>query len=91
MAFSDQTLVCVDCGKEFVFSAAEQEFFQTKGFQAPKRCPDCRKIKKEQRRGEKKQYEIVCSKCGEKGYVPFQPLDPKAKLLCEKCFRESRR
>lgn len=88
MAFEDQKLVCQDCGKEFVFSASDQEFFEKKGFQPPKRCPECRKAKKQAResRGE---YEITCSKCGEKGTVPFKPLNPKG-LLCEKCFRESR-
>ena len=31
--FEDKTLVCRDCGKEFVFSASEQQFFADKGFQ----------------------------------------------------------
>ena len=28
----DKTLVCKECGKEFVFSASEQEFYESKGF-----------------------------------------------------------
>ena len=37
--FEDKTLVCRDCGKEFVFSASEQQFFADKGFQNdPTRC-----------------------------------------------------
>jgi CxxC-x17-CxxC domain-containing protein len=86
--FKDEKLVCQDCGKEFVFSAADQQFFQEKGYQPPKRCPECRKAKKAQRSSNQK-YEITCSKCGQKGYVPFQPRNPEG-LLCEKCFRESR-
>jgi len=85
MAFSDQKLTCQECGKEFVFSASDQEFFEKKGFQPPKRCPDCRKARKQQTRT----WEIVCSKCGAKGTVPFEPRNPSG-LLCEKCFRESR-
>ena len=43
MAFEDKTLVCVQCGVEFLFSAGEQEFFHKKGFDhAPKRCRRCR-------------------------------------------------
>ncbi len=42
MYLTDQTLVCNDCGAEFVFSASEQEFFQQKGFSAPRRCKPCR-------------------------------------------------
>lgn len=48
---NDKTLVCVDCGAEFVFTAGEQEFYAEKGFtNEPKRCPDCRRAKKQQRR-----------------------------------------
>ena len=31
--YEDKTLVCKDCGKEFVFTAGEQEFYAEKGFQ----------------------------------------------------------
>lgn len=43
----DRTLVCKDCGKEFIFTAGEQEFFKSKGFENdPVRCPDCRRARK---------------------------------------------
>ena len=43
----DKTIVCKDCGKEFVFSVGEQEFFKEKGFENdPVRCPECRKARK---------------------------------------------
>lgn len=88
MDFKDQTLVCQDCGKEFTFSASDQQFFQEKGFQSPKRCPECRQAKKQAKSSQQK-YEITCSKCGEKGFVPFQPRNPEG-LLCEQCFKASR-
>ena len=31
--YTDKTLVCKDCGNEFVFTAGEQEFYAEKGFQ----------------------------------------------------------
>ena len=41
--FEDKTLVCRECGKEFVFTASEQQFYADKGFQnEPGRCPACR-------------------------------------------------
>lgn len=41
--YEDETLVCRDCGQEFVFSASEQAFFAEKGFMnKPSRCPKCR-------------------------------------------------
>lgn len=46
----DKTLICKDCGSEFTFTANEQEFYKEKGFdQEPKRCPVCRKARKNQR------------------------------------------
>ena len=30
--YEDKTLVCKECGKEFVFSAGEQEFYAERGF-----------------------------------------------------------
>jgi len=48
--YTDERLTCTDCGNEFVFSAGEQEFFASKGFQnKPNRCPDCRAARKAQR------------------------------------------
>ena len=31
--YEDKTLVCKDCGKEFTFSAGEQEIYAEKGFE----------------------------------------------------------
>ncbi|QZY55985.1 zinc-ribbon domain-containing protein [Crassaminicella profunda] len=47
---ADKTLVCQDCGKEFVFTEGEQEFFKEKGFESePKRCVECRRVRRQQR------------------------------------------
>lgn len=42
MYLTDQTLNCADCNNAFTFTASEQEFFQQKGFSAPRRCKPCR-------------------------------------------------
>ena len=48
--YKDQTRVCGDCGRDYVWSASEQVYFHEKGFaEPPKRCKDCRRAKKEQR------------------------------------------
>lgn len=45
--YEDKTLVCKDCGAEFVFTAGEQEFYASRGFQnEPQRCKPCRDAKK---------------------------------------------
>jgi len=49
---ADKTLTCKDCGIEFIFSEGEQAFYKEKGFEnEPRRCLECRKAKKAQRRG----------------------------------------
>ena len=50
--YEDKTLTCRDCGQEFVFSASEQEFYASKGFEnTPSRCPSCRAARKQSRDG----------------------------------------
>jgi CxxC-x17-CxxC domain-containing protein len=47
VSFVDKTLVCRECGRDFVFTAGEQEFFAQKGFtNEPGRCPECRAARK---------------------------------------------
>ncbi len=54
----DIKLVCKDCGKEFVFTVGEQEFYQEKGFtNQPVRCRECRKARKSARNKSRQQEE----------------------------------
>lgn len=47
---ADITLTCKDCNNKFVFTDGEQAFYAEKGFtNQPVRCPDCRRIRKQQR------------------------------------------
>lgn len=47
----DRTLICKDCGAEFIFTAGEQEFYKEKGFDnEPQRCQECRRARKNARR-----------------------------------------
>lgn len=48
---SDRTLTCRDCGNEFTFTAGEQDFYTSRGFSDPQRCPSCRQARKSQRNG----------------------------------------
>jgi len=44
--FTDELLTCVDCGREFSFTAGEQDYFWSKELAAPKRCKPCRERRK---------------------------------------------
>ena len=63
--FEDKTLVCKECGEEFVFTAREQEFYAEKGFEnEPQRCKPCRDKRKNAGRAPREMHEAVCAACG---------------------------
>ena len=63
--YEDKTLVCKDCGKEFVWTAGEQEFYASRGFEnQPQRCKACRDARKNATRGERQMFDAVCASCG---------------------------
>ena len=52
--YEDKTLVCKECGNEFIFTAGEQEFYAEKGLvNEPKSCKACRDARKQAMRGER--------------------------------------
>ena len=44
--YEDKTLVCKDCGKEFLFTTRDQEFYEKMNFSDPVRCKECRDKRK---------------------------------------------
>ena len=83
----DQTLTCRDCGKQFTWTAGEQEFYQQKGFtNPPSRCQDCRRNKKQQVRGNRQMFNVKCANCGKDAQVPFEPKGDRP-VYCNDCFR----
>ena len=88
--YEDKTLVCKECGKEFVFTAGEQEFYAEKGFEnEPQRCKDCRDARKKNLRGPREMFDAVCASCGAECKVPFQPREDRP-VYCSDCFARMR-
>ena len=88
--YQNKTLVCKECGKEFVFSADEQAFFAEKGFEnEPGRCPACRAARRASRRT-REMFEVVCDECGRTTQVPVQPTEGRP-VYCRDCFEAHRR
>ncbi len=99
MSFVDKALRCRECGREFVFTAGEQEFYQLKGLlNEPARCPECRAMRKSQRAGQdgsggtssdsrpaRQMHPAVCAECGAQTLVPFLPRGDKP-VYCSTCF-----
>ena len=97
----DKTLTCRDCGREFVFTESEQQFFAQKGFMNdPSRCPECRAARKASRGGasagtgfnarrDREMYPAVCAQCGKETQVPFQPRTDRP-VYCSECYSAQR-
>ena len=102
MSYTDKNLTCRDCGRDFVFTAGEQEFHAMKGFtNSPVRCPECRTARKAsagggfggERRGfssgPREMHTAVCSACGKEAQVPFVPRGDRP-VYCSDCFQGQR-
>ncbi len=89
MIFKDITLRCSDCGREFIFTAGEQMFYADKGLlNEPRRCPDCRN-RRRQEREQGVEYPIICASCGKETTVSFVPSEDRP-VYCEECYRRLR-
>lgn len=87
--YEDRTLVCKECGQEFVFTAGEQEFFASRGFEnEPQRCKPCRDARKSSR-GAREMHTAVCAQCGQEARVPFEPREDRP-VYCSDCFAQMR-
>lgn len=98
MAYADRGLTCVDCQQEFNFTADDQEFHAKKGYQDPKRCPDCRRNRRADggggggggySRGPRQMFSATCGSCGNEAQVPFEPREDRP-VYCSDCFAKEK-
>lgn len=48
-----KTFKCKECGKDFEITEGEQKFYKDKGWDLPKRCMECRKVRRTARNAKK--------------------------------------
>ncbi len=92
--FEDETIVCAQCGNEFLFSAGEKAFYKEKGLMnKPKYCRECRAAKKgvapRPASAEREMFTAVCAECGKEAKIPFQPRTDRP-IYCDECFKARR-
>ena len=86
--YDDKTLMCKECGQEFVFTAGEQEFYAPRGFEnEPQRCKTCRDNRKSAGRGTREMHDATCANCGQNAKVPFKPREDRP-VYCSECFAQ---
>ena len=89
--YVDETLVCKDCGNEFVFTAGEQRFYDEKGFlNKPKACKACRDAKKNAGKAPREYFTAVCADCGGEAKITFQPSNDRP-VYCSACFEKRKK
>ncbi len=88
--YEDKTLICKECGEEFIFTAGEQEFYAEKGFvNEPQRCKPCRDARKNANKVERELFEATCAECGQVAKVPFRPREDRP-VYCSECFAKQK-
>jgi hypothetical protein len=68
----DMTLTCRQCGKEFIFSSSEQEYYKERGFTLPRHCKPCRSNRQNPN-------PLRCSSCGEE-------IEKSSSIHCSVCL-----
>lgn len=85
MTYVDRSITCLDCGIDFIHSAADQEFYAQKGFASePKRCPSCRASRRAAR--ETSTWDVR-SIGGPRGYERSddRPMREYFAVICSRC------
>ena len=102
MVTSDRTLICRDCGNEFIFTSGEQTFYAERGFVPPSRCASCRATRRAERQAmgnsdprpsppgaTRPLFPAICAECGRETMVPFEPREGRA-VYCRDCYNRQR-
>ena len=87
---ADATLTCRDCGQTFTFTSGEQDFYASRGFSQPSRCPDCRAARKAQR-DDGASYSSYSSSSygGSGGYSSSRAPREMFSATCSSCGKEA--
>jgi CxxC-x17-CxxC domain-containing protein len=101
---ADTTLTCRDCGQHFTFTSGEQDFYASRGYSEPSRCPDCRAARKAERDtggygsysggggggGSRGPREMFTATCSSCGNEAQVPFQPSGDkpVYCSTCFQQ---
>ena len=92
MTFEDKSVQCAECGSMFAFTAAEQEYFQSRGYDRnPRLCLSCRKKNQTDPIGNRKavfagrMFPAKCALCGRQIELTFDP-STKPLVYCTSCY-----
>ncbi len=85
--YEDKTLICKECGQEFVFSAGEAGILRRARF--PERAPALQGMPRRSQECSSwspvSSSPQVCAACGGEAKVPFEPKSDRP-VYCSECF-----
>ena len=103
MNYTERMLTCVECGNEFAFSAEDQQFHASRGYQDPKRCSSCRAQRRASRGGgdygsssygsgggyDRPQRQMFSATCAQCGKEALVPFEPRGDkpVYCSDCYQ----
>ena len=106
MSTNISCITCATCGTDFEFTQEEREFYESKGFQPPRKCKPCRDAAKANRGGGgyggssggygggygHSQRQMYDAVCASCGVNTQVPFEPKGSkpVYCRDCFQQSR-
>ncbi len=82
---NEKFLKCRECGRNFLFTPEEQDFYARKGYGSPRRCKDCRRASRLRKTGQV--FFGICAACGKEARVGFQPAR-ETLVYCGDCWAQ---
>ena len=82
---NEKFLKCRECGRNFLFTPEEQDFYARKGYGRPRRCKDCRRASRLRKTGQV--FSGICAACGKEARVGFQPAR-ETLVYCGDCWAQ---
>ncbi|PIZ70912.1 hypothetical protein COY07_05915 [Candidatus Peregrinibacteria bacterium CG_4_10_14_0_2_um_filter_43_11] len=82
------TKTCAGCKKEFLIIPQEKAFYEQKNLPFPSSCHECRKIRRQGLRNDRKLYQRNCDQCGISLETTYAKDSPYI-IYCEKCYFDS--
>ncbi|MFC2149948.1 Mur ligase family protein [Calditrichota bacterium] len=92
----EEVVTCKTCGKVFIFTKSEAEYYASRGFDPPHHCRECRAQRRRSKSGAKTGNvvkakggavwtEVICEDCQKQTIVPFKPVGDRP-VYCRDCL-----
>lgn len=82
----NEILKCTSCGFNYKLVAPELAFYKQMNIPIPRKCFNCRYVKRIEKRGGFILYDRVCDKCQKSIKTTFSPERPEI-VYCESCYQ----